>query len=220
MEQLQSLELKNLGAMRGGRPVFRKLDLSIKQGQIIALRGPNGCGKTSLLRTLAGLLKPARGTVIKNGNKELSFPFLNARDFAWIAHGNGIKAGLTAIENLNFLCELMPSGNKALIEKALEKMTLSEVAHKEARFYSAGQMRRLALCRLVICPSPLWMLDEPLNALDKNGREMLKTMILDYTQQGGMVILADHEGFLEQRAINFDMTPFAIKHQKEHAYVD
>lgn len=220
MEQLQSLHIQNLGAIRGGRPVFRRLDLTIKQGQIIALRGPNGCGKTSLLRTLSGLLKPVRGKIIKNNMTPLSFPFLHAQDFAWIAHGSGIKSGLTAIENLNFLCELMPSGNKALMEEALEKMTLLEVAHKQARFYSAGQMRRLALCRLIICPSPLWMLDEPLNALDKHGRKMLKTMILDHAKQGGMVILADHEGFLEQQAINFDMNPFAIRHQKECANVD
>ncbi len=210
MSKLTKLHVEKLGAVRGGRPVYRQLEFSVSLGEILALRGPNGCGKTTILRTLAGLLEPAYGHIFRNGALCRSFPPLKPYDFAWIAHGNGIKKELTAVENLSFLAALMPSGDKQKITKALEKMQLSEVAHKQARFYSAGQMRRLALCRLLVCPAPLWIMDEPLNALDQEGRKLLKNMILSHVEKQGMVIMADHENFLSETAHNFDIRPFVI----------
>ncbi|MFV0431361.1 MAG: heme ABC exporter ATP-binding protein CcmA [Alphaproteobacteria bacterium] len=207
---MQKLEVKNLGCMRGGRPVYRGLNFSATSGQIIALRGPNGSGKTTILRALAGLLEPVKGQVFCDDIKRPKFPFLQPHEFAWIAHGNGIKRELSAYDNLQFLSALMPNGNSAKIAEAIELLGLSDVAHKEARFYSAGQMRRLALCRLVMCPAPLWLMDEPLNALDKNGRQMLNDMIQNHISAGGFVIMADHEGFLEEQSVNLNMADFAI----------
>lgn len=204
------LEVNNLGCMRGGRPVYRGLNFTADTGQIIALRGPNGCGKTTILRVLAGLLEPVKGHILVNDTQRSLFPFLQPQEFAWIAHGNGIKRELTAIENLQFLAALMPNGQAEKIDEAIETLGLSDVAHKEARFYSAGQMRRLALCRLIMCPAPLWLMDEPLNALDQNGRSMLKDMINRHVAKDGTVIMADHEGFLADTAYNLDMAPFAM----------
>ncbi len=212
-DKLVKLTARNLGGIRGGRPVYRKLDFSVSAGQIFALRGPNGCGKTTILRTLAGLLEPAAGQIFRNDALCKSFPPLKTDDFAWIAHGNGIKKELTALENLAFLAALMPNGQPEKIDEALAQMQLSDVADKQARFYSAGQMRRLALCRLMVCPAPLWLMDEPLNALDKNGRALLREMILNHSASGGMVIMADHEDFLSDTAINFDVLPFVISPQ-------
>lgn len=204
------LEAKNLGCMRGGRPVYRGLNFTAKAGQIIALRGPNGSGKTTILRVLAGLLEPVKGNIWVNDGQRGFFPYLQPKEFAWIAHGNGIKRELTAIENLQFLAALMPNGQANKINEAIASLGLSDVAHKEARLYSAGQMRRLALCRLIMCPAPLWLMDEPLNALDQNGRIMLKDMIMQHVAKNGLVIMADHEGFLADIAVNLDMAPFAI----------
>ncbi len=212
-DALSQIHVENLGGIRGGRPVYKNLKFSVSSSQILALRGPNGCGKTTILRTLAGLLEPAAGQIFRNGELCAQFPPLKPVDFAWIAHGNGIKRELTAIENLSFLSALMPNGKPQKIDEALEKMQLTSVAGKQARFYSAGQMRRLALCRLIISPAPLWLMDEPLNALDQEGRKLLKDMILDHTKKQGMVIMADHENFLSEEAINFDVRPFVISAQ-------
>ncbi len=212
---LLKLDVKNLGGIRGGRPVYKQLNFSVSSGEILALRGPNGCGKTTILRTIAGLLEPAYGHIFRNDKICTTSPPLQAKDFTWIAHGNGIKKELSAFENLSFLAALMPNGNLQKIPLAIKKMQLETIAHKQARFYSAGQMRRLALCRLLICSAPLWLMDEPLNALDQEGRKLLKDMIINHIQNKGMVIMADHEDFLSHMAINFDVRPFMISSQKE-----
>ncbi len=214
---LCKLHVEELGGIRGGRPVYRQLNFSVQARQILALRGPNGCGKTTILRTLAGLLEPAYGRIFRNDELCTDFPPLAADDFAWIAHGNGIKKELTAFENLSFLAALMPNGSMEKMPQAIEQMQLTEVAHRQVRFYSAGQMRRLALCRLLICPAPLWLMDEPLNALDQEGRKLLEDMILTHLENDGMVIMADHEGFLSDKAINFDVRPFVVATQEKGA---
>src|SRR2546425_3723701 len=188
------LEAINLGCIRGDRRLFRDLNFKLEAGGLLELRGRNGGGKTSLLRILCGLATPAEGEVRWNGK---SIRRLHEEYFAslsYVAHLNGVKDELTALENL--LVAERVSGREQTRQQAgdtLSRVGLANQRHLPARFLSAGQRRRLALARLLASNATLWILDEILTSLDDSGVSLARDLITDHVKSGGMGIVATHQ---------------------------
>ena len=187
------LEVINLACIRGGRTLFGDLNLSIPPGTFVQVTGANGSGKTSLLRTLCGLLAPERGEVRWQGTdiRKLGEDF--ATSLTYLGHRNGIKEELTALENLRVACGL--SGSKITREKASEALNRTGLAGKEdlpARFLSEGQRRRAALARLVTSDATLWVLDEVLASLDTAAMGLVNSLLEDHLSDGGIAVVATH----------------------------
>jgi heme exporter protein A len=188
------LEVINLGCIRGDRRLFRGLNFEVSPGTLLELRGPNGGGKTSLLRIICGLATPAEGEVRWNGTnirklREEYFAYL-----AYVAHLNGVKDELTALENL--LVAERVSGREQTKQHAEDKLArvgLTNQRHLPTRFLSAGQRRRLALARLLASRATLWILDEILTSLDDAGVSLARDLIADHLDKGGMAIIATHQ---------------------------
>ena len=194
-QSLDGVEARNLTCERGGRIVFRDLDFEIARGHLLALEGPNGAGKTSLLRMLAGLLTPAVGTIgFHIGERAITDGEERAHLVGWIGHHDGVKAQLTVIENVRVYAGLYRAKPGARGESAaLERVGLARLADLPSQYLSAGQRRRLALARLIVSARPLWLLDEPLAALDAAGKRLAAELIADHCAGGGIVIAATHE---------------------------
>ncbi|HEV8590290.1 MAG TPA: cytochrome c biogenesis heme-transporting ATPase CcmA [Pyrinomonadaceae bacterium] len=188
------LEVINLGCIRGDRRLFRGLNFEVSPGTLLELRGPNGGGKTSLLRIICGLATPAEGEVRWNGTnirklREEYFAYL-----AYVAHLNGVKDELTALENL--LVAERVSGREQTKQDAEDKLArvgLTNQRYLPTRFLSAGQRRRLALARLPASRATLWILDEILTSLDDAGIDLARDLIADHLDKGGMAIIATHQ---------------------------
>ena len=188
------LEVLNLGCVRGNRRLFRDLSFSLEPGGFLELRGPNGGGKTSLMRILCGLATPAEGEVRWNGTSIWRLREEYFAAIAYVAHLNGVKDELTAQENL--LVSERVAGNPfsvAETESALERVGLGRQRHLAARLLSAGQRRRLALARLLLSQAKLWILDEMLTSLDDAGITLARELIAAHLAGGGLTIFATHQ---------------------------
>jgi heme exporter protein A len=179
---------EGLAAIRADRLVFRDLSFTLAPGEALTVRGPNGAGKSTLLRLIAGLLPPAAGQLLWQGENALLDLPLHARRIAYLGHQDAIKPALTAAENLHLAARL--SGGE--IAAALSALDLSPLADLPARLFSAGQKRRLALARIALSNAPLWLLDEPTNALDEAATARLASLIAAHRAKGGLVIAASH----------------------------
>lgn len=187
------LELVNLDCVRGGRTVFRNLNLSVAEGSLVQLQGPNGGGKTSLLRIISGLMASENGEVRWQGANIRTLGEEYSQDIAYLGHRNGIKEELTPLENLRISVGV--SGNKLDAEEAraaLQQVGLENRQHLPVRFLSEGQRRRAALARLITSTAKLWLLDEVLAALDTSAVELVRTLIEGHLNKGGMAIVATH----------------------------
>jgi heme exporter protein A len=188
------LEAIHLGCIRGDRRLFRDLSFSLEPGNLLELRGPNGGGKTSLLRIVCGLATPAEGEVRWNGTDIRRLREEYFASLAYVAHVNGVKDELTALENL--LVALRVAGHKLITigaEAALERVGLSRQRNLATRFLSAGQRRRLALARLLASNASLWILDEIFASLDDDGIGIARELIEIHLAEGGMAIAATHQ---------------------------
>lgn len=188
------LEVINLGCVRGNRRLFRDLNFSLSDGGLLELRGPNGGGKTSLLRILCGLATPAEGEVRWNGTNIRRLREEYSASIAYVGHLNSVKDEMSALENL--IVSERVAGNiltKAQAEGALERAGLSKQRHLAARVLSAGQRRRLALARLLASRAKLWILDEMLTSLDDAGVALARDVIGDHLGNGGMTVFATHQ---------------------------
>ena len=179
------LTATGLSAVRGGRPVFADLTFTLDPGGLLAVTGPNGAGKSTLLRLIAGLLKPAAGTVALEGGDDDGIG-IHAH---YLGHLDALKPALTVRQNLNFWRKLWGGGD---IEAALDAVGLEPLGDLHASVLSAGQKRRVALARLLVAHRPLWLLDEPLTALDAAAEAGLGRLIADHLDRGGMAIAATH----------------------------
>ena len=188
------LEVLKLGCIRGDRRLFSDLSFSATAGELIELRGPNGSGKTSLLRILCGLSSPAAGQVRWNGKNIRSLAEEYFRDVAYLAHQNAVKDELSALENLCIASGVAGNPlNKAQAQQVLERIGLKDRQHLPARVLSAGQRRRLALTRLLTSKATLWILDEVLTSLDDAAVRLSREFISDHIKNGGIAIVATHQ---------------------------
>ena len=186
------LEAVALACERDWRLLFEHLDLRLAAGDMVQISGPNGSGKTSLLRLLSGLMQPTAGDILLEGKPLAEQRSELAHNLLWIGHAAGIKDLLTPVENLSWLCALHHSVDTADIWQALEAVGLRGFEDVPCHTLSAGQKRRVALARLYLPGPALWMLDEPFTALDKQGVAQLEEHLAHHCEQGGTVVLTTH----------------------------
>jgi heme exporter protein A len=186
------LEAVALACERDWRVLFEHLELQLGAGDMLQISGPNGSGKTSLLRLLAGLMQPSAGQVLFDGVALTERHQALAAQLLWIGHAAGIKDLLSAEENLAWLCALHRPASREAIWTALAAVGLRGFEDVPCHSLSAGQQRRVALARLYLDNPPLWILDEPFTALDKQGVAQLEQHLAQHCEQGGMVVLTTH----------------------------
>jgi heme exporter protein A len=181
------LRIEQLECRRGERTLFRGLDVAIEAGEIVWIRGANGQGKTTLLRTIAGL------SAADSGRIAWSEPPAPGR-MLYLAHANALKEDLTVGESLRFLLGLtgaVPSA--AAADAALARFGMAGRRDAPVRTLSQGQRRRVALARLAMPTTPsLWLLDEPFDALDTAGTQTLNEVLVEQARRGGSVVLTSH----------------------------
>ena len=207
------LQTRSLACQRGERPLFERLDLRLAPGSVTWLRGRNGRGKTSLLRLLAGLSTPMSGEVLINGCSLRQVGPAWRRQLVYIAHQNALKDDLSAGESLRFLARLHGAPvNDQLLAAALRRLGVHHRQHAPVRTLSQGQRRRVTLARLALSmASPLWLLDEPFDALDGDGVAALNDLIGEHAAQGGCVLLTSHQPLSLAQPVPalLDLEPYA-----------
>ncbi len=190
------LEARGLACERGDRILFAGLDFQLQAGELLHVKGVNGSGKTSLLRMLCGLVAPAAGEVYWRGESIRKQKEEYNRDLLYIGHQAGIKAELTALENLKLSCALSgaPIDDQAAW-RALGEIGLRGREELPSKVLSQGQQRRVALARMLVTRASLWILDEPFTALDVKAVAQLERVLGAHLQQGGFAVLTTHQAF-------------------------
>lgn len=186
-----ALRGREVAVWRGERCLFEALDFELVPKQLALVVGPNGSGKTTLLRVLAGLALPTAGSVTWNGAAVASLQPEQRADIAYRGHLDGLKKDLTVRENLRFHCVLW-RGDLAL-DGLLLQMKLDGAADTRARYLSAGQRRRAGLAMLKLSAAKLWILDEPMTNLDREGRALIAGWIRQHVSSGGSAVIATHQ---------------------------
>jgi heme exporter protein A len=186
------LSAHRLTCVRDDRRLFRDLSFSVEPGEVLQVDGRNGSGKTSLLRMLCGLSTPEEGEVRWCGR-----PLAQVRgdywlELAYLGHAHGVKLELTPVENLRLARSLKRPHERNSIDASLERVGLLGFEDVPARALSAGQCRRVALARLLVTRARVWILDEPLTAIDRRGVADLEALIAEHTRAGGLVVLTTH----------------------------
>jgi heme exporter protein A len=180
-----SIRVEALTLSRGGRTLFENLSFAAAPGAYVEVHGSNGSGKTSLLRAIAGLLRPQGGRIGFDGVEE------PALALHFVGHANALKREASVIEHLRYWAGLF--GGAPSEDFVAQKLDLGRVLNLPVRVLSQGQARRLALARLIVAPRPIWLLDEPAAALDDSGKAVLNELIASQCASGGVVIAAVHE---------------------------
>lgn len=187
------LETVDLACERDWRLLFEHLQVSVRPKDMLQVSGPNGSGKTSLLRLMSGLMRPTAGDVLINGISIQQKRNELASNLLWLGHAAGIKGLLTAEENLTWLSALHHGASREQIWQALAAVGLAGFEDVPCHTLSAGQQRRVALARLYLANVPaLWILDEPFTALDKQAVIQLELHLAQHCNNGGMVVLTTH----------------------------
>lgn len=179
-----TLRVEALALSRGGRLLFEGLSFALGGGAYAELRGANGTGKTTLLRAIAGFLRPHAGKIVFGGVDDAPLAI------HYVAHANALKPNATVAAHARYWAGLF--GGRFDITM-LDRVGLTGLEAREARTLSQGQARRLALARLLIAPRPIWLLDEPAAGLDASGHELISDLIARHRAEGGVVLAAVHQ---------------------------
>ncbi|TPV98294.1 MAG: Cytochrome c biogenesis ATP-binding export protein CcmA [Beijerinckiaceae bacterium] len=186
---IMRLSASKLTVERGGRIVFSDLSFALDAGASLTVTGPNGAGKSTLLRALAGFLPLTGGTISLTPAADATL----AEQAHYVGHTDALKSLLTVTENLAFLAAMLDAGHGGMdVEAALAKVGLSHAADLPVAYLSAGQKRRGALARLLVAQRPLWLLDEPMTALDIASQALMAQIMAAHLAQGGMIVAATH----------------------------
>lgn len=189
---MMQLAGSDLGCVRGGRQVLRDLSFAVGAGEALAVTGPNGVGKSTLLRLAAGLVRPTQGRLeLAGGDPELT----TGEQAHYLGHLDALKPALSVTENLEFWADFLGGAAgqmKSTVLTALAAVGLDGLAHLPATYLSAGQRRRLSLARLVAVERPIWLLDEPTSALDTAAQAMLANLMRAHLAGGGLILAATH----------------------------
>ncbi len=188
------LEVRDLGCARGDHHLFAGLNFSLSPGELMQVQGPNGSGKTTMLRTLCGLAMPEAGEIHWRGKNVREMREEYSAELAYLGHHNAIKDELNALENLHINAGLAGAEvDEKRVVDALRRMGLRKKELLPVKVLSQGQRRRVALARLLVTDAPLWILDEPLAALDVGAVDLMQELIGEHLSKGGMVIFTTHQ---------------------------
>jgi len=190
-----SLAVSGWGCVRNGRVLLRELSFELGAGQLLVLKGRNGAGKSTLLRSLAGLMPWRAGRLAWAGQTLAPSAAPYQQQLAYLSHQAGMNDALTALENLRFALALQDQAwNAAHVARTLATLGLQDLGARPFGRLSQGQRRRLGLARVVLSDRPLWLLDEPDNALDDEGALCLADMLRAHCAAGGLAVVATHRG--------------------------
>lgn len=178
---------EDIACQRGGREVFTALSFAVDNGEALLVTGRNGAGKSSLLRTIAGLVRLSGGRLTLQGGEAES---TTAEQAHYVGHQDAVKGALSVAENLTFWSSYL--GGKRDVRAALKAVDLDDLADLPAAYLSAGQRRRLSLARLAAVKRPLWLLDEPTTALDAQAQKALADLMSKHLRSGGLIVAASH----------------------------
>jgi len=187
------LEAIDLACFRGDRLLFQNLSFSLPAGELVQIHGPNGSGKTTMLRALCGLTMPTEGRILWEGEEVRIGSAAHLGELNYVGHASGVKLELTALENLKVARSLSRKPSSMRLMDVLAHFEIQNFHDIPARMLSAGQRRRVGLARLLTSAARLWILDEPFNALDVRAGEIVDNVIQDHVERGGAVVLTSHQ---------------------------
>lgn len=188
-----ALSLDQVHVWRGDRHVLRGVSLQLRAGELLQISGPNGTGKTTLLRVMCGLLRPEQGRVSWCGEAITEIREQYQALLAYASHEPALKGDLTALENLQFSVGLKRRANGEDLRAALSRTGVLACAGLPARVLSAGQRRRVAMARVLAMQAPLWLLDEPYANLDAAGAGLVSALLQEHVDQGGLGVVVAHQ---------------------------
>ncbi|HLZ97193.1 MAG TPA: cytochrome c biogenesis heme-transporting ATPase CcmA [Steroidobacteraceae bacterium] len=177
---------------RGDRHVLRGVSLAVRAGELMHVSGPNGTGKTTLLRVVSGLLRPENGSVHWQGRSIAAAPAEYQAALAYASHEPALKGDLTALENLRFTVGLKRRVSAAELRSSLDRTGVPGCADLPARVLSAGQRRRVAMARVLAFRADLWLLDEPFTNLDGAGSALVSALLAEHVGRGGVALVVAH----------------------------
>jgi heme exporter protein A len=195
----QQLEVRAVHLWRGERHLLRGTSFVLKRGELLQVVGPNGVGKTSLLRCVAGLLPTESGEILWSGRQLNDCRDDYHQQLAYLAHINALKPDLTALENLHYSVALRRPVMQQELHATFARLRIERCANLPARALSAGQKRRVAIGRILLTRATLWILDEPITNLDSAGVELFEECMAEHLRTGGMILTAAHQLLLQGR---------------------
>lgn len=186
------LEAVNLSCMRNQKTIFSHLSFKINEGQLLCIEGPNGCGKSSLLRVLTGLLTPTQGEILWDNYAIDKSEANYKQEIHYLSHANGLKLTLTGQENIRWMSNLLHCTPISPLP-ILKKLQLASYMDYPVKYLSQGQRRKLALAKLFLFPKKVWLLDEPLTALDICSQDIFLTLLTTHIKEKGLAVITTHE---------------------------
>ena len=209
------LELRALGCERDGRHLFGGLDLQVQPGEIVQIEGPNGSGKTSLLRILTTVSNAYQGELLWRGQplQKSRLDYLN--HLLYLGHLPGVKKALTPRENLEWFSGMNSGHNQLKIDQALDNVGLYGFEDVPCYSLSAGQHRRVALARLYLTPAQIWVLDEPFTAIDKDGVAALERLLAEHAAGGGAVVLTTHQALAIESVRQVNLMDYQVEEPED-----
>jgi heme exporter protein A len=193
------LQVRALHLWRGERHLLRGVELTVRSGELLQVMGPNGVGKTSMLRCIADLLPMESGEIVWRGASIASDRETYHQSLAYLAHANAVKPDLTALENLQYAIGVRRVVAANECREMLARVQIPACADLPVRALSAGQKRRLAIARVLLSRAALWILDEPITNLDSAGIALFESCMAEHLDAGGLILTAAHQMLLNGR---------------------